>query len=262
MSTPRQKKPTLDRHEPIRAFNGVFGRPAQASGASSSATNGAKPRPADGASRGVDLGYRVIEEYMRQGQSFAQAAWPSAAMGPVPGVDPQKLMERMVQYASDLATAWLEYAQATMGQMPFTPPAAGAASKGGQAPHVGAFETEGKPAPQPQPSAVRRTAFDAPPPPLRGPLVVVEVASKKRVEVSVDAKPGAASLSLAAHDLRAGDVKLPRIAGVVAIGEPEANRVLVRLTIPDDQPTGTYSGLVVDELNLPQATVCVRVLQP
>ncbi len=81
MSSPKHKKPELERREPIRNFSGVFGSP-QNRGASGGAPGiGAPPSPADAVFRGVDMGYRVIEQYMRQGQAFARAGWPPRVPG-------------------------------------------------------------------------------------------------------------------------------------------------------------------------------------
>src|SRR5580698_1864216 len=133
MASRKHKKPDLDRREPIRAFGGVFGpsgedRAARESSTKESSGKGAaQSSGTDPVSRGVDLGYRVIDQYMRQGQAFAQAGWPLGSKGAPAAADPQKLTERMYQYASDLASVWFEYAQ-TMGGQPPGVPAAGGAS--------------------------------------------------------------------------------------------------------------------------------------
>jgi hypothetical protein len=217
--------------------------------------------PVNSVSRGVDVGYRVIEEYMRQGQTIAKSLWPAAASGSPNPPDPQRMMERMFEYASDLASLWLEYAQVTMGQLPNAPPVKPPV-RPSDAPHVGGFDigpnrqtASGRDRGVAQPSAARASP--------EAPSVSVDIVSKTRAEVSVELKPGAAKGELSVHDLRAGDARLPHITGVVVEGRPNENRVVVRLTLPDDHPVGVYSGLIVDhQSNLPMGMLSVRVLGP
>jgi hypothetical protein len=233
MSSPRHKKPELNRHDPVRHFAGVFG----------SSPNPTAPSPEGAVSRGVEMGYRVIEQYMRQGQTFAQAGWPSRSSDASP-TDPQKLTERMFQYASDLAGVWLEYAQA-VGQASPSPASPGPARPAPAAPHVGGFDIGSRV--DPGSSAVP-------------PRVSIDVVSRKRVELTVDLKPGAAATPLRVFDLRAGDPALPRISGVTIEALPQDHRVVVRIELPDDQPAGVYAGVIVDlESNVPHGTLSVRV---
>src|SRR6478609_7917662 len=58
----RPERPELPRAEPIRSWAGLFG-PGGRSGSARSAV--------DSVQRGVEVGYRVIDEYMKQGASMA-----------------------------------------------------------------------------------------------------------------------------------------------------------------------------------------------
>jgi hypothetical protein len=198
------------------------------------------------------VGYRVIEEYLRQGQALAQAMWPSTNGATGLGMDPQKLMERMFQSASDFAALWLEYAQTTMGQVPFAPPPAQGHK---HAPHVDSSASKGPAAPPPGVATAK-------PPPPEPPRVVVGVTSRKRVEVGVEVTPGAASAALVAHDLRAAEEGAPRISGVRVHVDAPDNRIAVDLDVPDDQPPGTYQGALVDsDSNLQVGKVSLRVIE-
>jgi hypothetical protein len=202
----------------------------------------------------------VIDEYMRQGQVFAKNLWPAAGGAPVTP-DPQRLIERMGQYASDFASVWLEYTQATMGQVPFAP-ASGAGPHVHGSGHVGGVDvgthSRAEPPRQPRPAAKAATEPAA----AEAPSVSVDIVSKGRAEVTVELKPGSSKASLAAHDLRARDPQLPRLSGVLVEGHASENRVAIRLSVPEDQPEGTYSGLIVDnESNLPMGMLSVSVLR-
>src|ERR1700691_5129885 len=81
MSAERRTKPALDRYEPNRMFAGVFGPSVNGIGSAGGQAPARQASPGDPVSRGVDVGYRVIDEYMRQGQAFAKTIWPAGASG-------------------------------------------------------------------------------------------------------------------------------------------------------------------------------------
>jgi hypothetical protein len=243
----------------------------------------------------VDLGYRVIEEYMQQGQAFARAVFPSGAAAGLP--DPRKLNERIFKYASDLAAAWLEYVQTLSGSgamgwptpgTPDTPNTApSAAAHGGhgfdttrRAPtgELGPFDMPGPtnghastptnghagPPLSTAPAATTPTrehatngdARDAAYPSF---ALAIDLASKKRAEVTLDLKPGPPT-TLSAHELRAADPNLPRIGPVVIEMQPDQQRVVVRICVPDTQPAAIYNALILDDAtNLPRGTLTVRI---
>ncbi len=245
-SRDRPKRPELDRSQPIRNWSTLFGPPT--------APKPGSPVGNDAVSSGVETGYRVIDEYVRQGQEFAQKVWaPLGSVGGL-GADPQKLTERMFQSASDLASGWLQFMQTAMPTAPFATATSAATPPRPEGP-VGGFDIGSS---QPAGGGVKQDAATGES--ASSPVVSVEIDSKKRAELFVDLKPGAAQLKLAAHDLRATDSTLPRIGGIVCETHPSENRVAVRVKIPPKQPAGTYSGLVVDDAtNLPRGTLSVRV---
>jgi hypothetical protein len=239
----------------------VFGPSVNGIGSAGSQAPARQASPGDPVSRGVDVGYRVIDEYMRQGQAFAKTIWPAGASGAAGPPDPQKMMERMFQYASDLASVWLEYAQVTMGQVPAASPF-GAPGRAPGATKVGGFDIGSKPAPTTGSGAqgVQKEPIERVP--AETASVSVDIVFRGRAEVTVDLKPGSSKAALAVHDLRERNPQLPRIAGVAIEGHAAENRVVVRLNLPDDQPPGTYAGLIVDDVtNLPMGTLSVRVLE-
>jgi hypothetical protein len=273
---PRFKRPDLERSEPRRGFAGVLGGAPQ-------------PPAADGVARGVDLGYRVIEDYLRQGQSFARGMFdPADARSVVQAAgDPQRLAERMLQYASDLAAVWFEYVRVVGGapQKAAAPSAAVSGSAGPfdiEPPEPRAAEASQPSAPSgadapPSPAAAARPVAVAPQPmaagraaadpqstaaePAGSTRIAIALLSKQRCEVVVDLKPGSAGLALSAHDLRARETGVPRICGVLITGEPERDMVRVDITVPDAQPPGVYHGIILDDAsNLPRGTLSLRLI--
>lgn len=294
MSAPnRHKRPELERSEPIRNWSGMFGvRPRNGhrleraeepgvaqSGAVAAAEPAAAAAPSDPVAQGVDLGYRVIEQYLQQGQTFARAVAPGRGPG-VPGVtEPQRFIEQLARSTYDLADTFLSFVSAAGAW----PAAAGrgtqAASAASAVPKVGAFQIESigrapaEGAPASSSERVVRAGngagaggsagsqvepfFTEP----SAPLITTDVASALRTEVTVELKPGSSMVRLSAHDLRAADPALPRIAGVELETRAADNRVVVRLRVPDAQPEATYSGLIIDEAShLPRGSLTVRVL--
>jgi len=270
----RKKRPDLDRVGPIRDFSTIFGPPNGHQNGRPHAPSdpGAPPRP-EGVGRGVNLGYQVIDDYIRQGQEFARAmsgaGMPSGAPFAPWGEmsDPRSMGGRLIQIAAEFANVWMDMVQVTASRgvdRQRTEPPSG----------VPGFDiNKAPPAPaSPAPSAAAPAAKARSAPPdspgddagattWRLP-VTLQVESKRRVQIAVDVKPASASAGLTAHALRAIDPALPRIDGVGIERLQGEDGLLVRLEVPDDQPVGVYSGIIVDEkTNLPRGTICVRVLE-
>lgn len=230
----RVTRPKLERKAPVRRWATIFGVPPE-SQSDAPSTEG------NPVSRGVDLGYRVIEEYIRQGQEVARAVWAPGASGD--RSDPQRLTERMVQYASDLTSVWMELMQTVMGT-------AAVASNAPRPPRA-----------DPGPFDIGGVSNGAPPPgPVEAPAISVALESRRRAEVTVDLRPGIGDGAFLVHDLRPSSGKGPRLSGVkVERAKPPAP-VVVRVRVPDALPAGLYTGMVIDPAtNLPQGTIAVQV---
>jgi len=218
----RIRRPPLDRTEPIRAWSSLFG---------------AGPLN-DVVTRSVELGYRVVDEYIRQGQKAA-ARFGSPSLGTeTMASDMQDLGVRMVQYTSDVFGLWFEMMNVMLaGGSPFRP------GNGIAAP----------PPPAEPPPPTRAAPADG-----GGARVRVEVASTRPAEVSVDLRPDAAGRRLVVHGLRAVDPAKPRLADVSIVAD--GDQVTVRVRVPPDVPAAVYNGLIVDEeTSRPAGTVSVRI---
>lgn len=288
-SETRYKRPPLDRSDPIRSWSGVFGARPRASdpaashgahtpqssgsawtpwtrwthwtpgtpgaaGPSIGAANGGQAR--DPITGGVEAGYRVIEQYLRQGQAFARSFDRSGPNGDAPQAaapNPQHLAELVARSMLDLTATWFDYVQAMSGPLAGSRP---------RSEPVGPFDiearkptsTHGHPT---QPSPVREQAE----PEAAATPVSLQIVAKQRTEITLDLKPRDPARPLSAHDLRATDPGLPRIGGVSITWRADEARLLVGIEIPEGQPAGTYSGLIVDdESGLPRGSLAVRVV--
>jgi hypothetical protein len=62
-------------------------------------------------------------------------------------------------------------------------------------------------------------------------------------------------------DLRATEPGLPPLTGVHITTAPDGDHVNLRLRVPDGQPPGIYSGLILDaRTSLPCGTLAVRLV--
>jgi len=246
---PRSRRPKLERTQPIRSWSALFDVPPRAPGADK------RRGPKDGAasvndvvSRSVDLGYRVIDEYIRQGQRTAQRI-NERSFGPEAVVnDFQEVGTRLAQYASDFASLWIEVMQlATVGgsaRWPVPP-------------------RDSRPAPTPPdtppPAAAEKapsagTAFDR----VR---VKIAVASTQLTEVDLDVRPEATARRLLVQALRPVQPEHPKLTDVTFEPAQGTEPATLRIRVPAGQPAGVYNALIIDaDSSRPVGTLSLRVM--
>lgn len=231
----RARRPDPQRSEPIRGgWLSLFGPLTGASDA------GAARDPRDPIARAVELGYRVVDDYIRQGEAMAKRINERGITGAGVSGDLQDLASRWFQYVSELSELWFRMVGlASVGQ----------AALGG---------TPGVPDPPTGDAPARPRGSTAAPG--QGPRVTVAVECARPVEVTLDLRSGSWPAGLRAHDLRAADPEKPRLASPT-IGRPtEDGSIALRVCVPEDQPTGLYSGLLLDEAtSLPVGSLSLRI---
>jgi hypothetical protein len=191
----------------------------------------------DVVAEGVAVGYRVIEEQIRQGQrvaeQFSEASYGPAAMSG----DLREASERMVRYSADLVALWLDFVNSTVANGDLLRGLSGVLQPGGPTPRTAA-----------EPAATTNFA--------------VEISSTRAVRVSLELKPGSAARALAAHALRALEEDKPALADVACEGSRDGGLVTVRLRVPDGQPAGLYTGVIADrQTGEPVGTLSARLLE-
>lgn len=270
----RVKRPEPQRTRPVRNWWTLFGPPGSVppsgpgmpgmppmSGMPGMPPMPGMPRPpagGDPVSQGVQMGYRVIEEYMRQGQNvarmfgmpYAPGAMPgfSAPGGAMPGGPP---MEALFRSFSEFMNMWM---QVMGGRAPGAAPTAAAPAVGTAGPF--AMGEPVAPVPQQAPAVAPQQPQQS-----EGQVALtLELESPRRTEVSFDLRPRSLGLPLVVHDLRAPEADKPRITGVALETVPDEERLVLRLRIPAEQPPGIYSGIILDErTSLPRGTLTVRL---
>lgn len=238
----RPKRPHLSRTEAIRSWSALFGAGGDADG------KGAQ-QPNDVIARSVELGYRVVDEYIRQGRKAAERLGGSS-LGPAAfGGDVAELGARVMRYTTELMGLWMQLADATMGAE------ASRSAASTMSPSPAAAEELGA-----RPVAADATAGSSSPHVGDGVRVRVEVVSLWPTEVWLDLRPEGVNAPVVAHALRAGDPRLPRLDDVTFANGSFDEPPLLRVRIPPSQPSGIYNGLLIDSrTSRPVGTVSVRV---
>jgi hypothetical protein len=254
MSVPRRvKRPPMERKRPIRSPTTLFGVP----GPTKSAPKRSRERPAgrDAVEDSIAVGYQIIDEYLHRGRSAAESNHPASAP---PSSDGRSTAEstskRLMRYASDVSSAWMEVLTNGGASRAATAPVSGAA---------GPFQT-GKVARDARPTSASAIGDEALPIDNVGhgtltPVLTVDICAPGRAEVAIDLKPVWSGERLLVHDLRDAEAKVPRIGGVNVQVTGDRSRVVFQLAVPQEQPAGVYSGLIVGcESNLPIGSLTVR----
>lgn len=228
----RIKRPRPDRTGPIRGWSGIFGRPRGDAGTGHAAGFD------DVVTRSVELGYRVIDEYVRQGQRAAAGMRDRRADPEAFTSDLQGLLGRMAQYTSEFLGVWSEFVEvATRGAVM---PGFGTTNGGGSAPSPST------------PAAPAAASDDA--------GLRVELRCARPTEVAVDLRPYAAGARLCVQGLRAMEPGEPRLDDVTLEPGGPGSPLVLRIAIAPEQPAGTYNGILVEEdTSRPVGTVSVRL---
>lgn len=220
----RIRRPEPTRTGPIRGGSfELFGAPGE----------GAEP-PRDPLARAVDLGYRVVDDYMRQGQQAARLLGKRAYTPEAFANDVQEMTAGLLQYGAELTDLWLGMFN-QVSEMPAAGPVDPAAITPARARRNGA-----------------RSAAPSPPRPAN---VTVTIRSPHRTEVTVslDAPP-TASLSVQPLQSASGDTRLE--GATLHDGDPPR----LELDVSADARPGRYYGLVLDDAShLPVGTVVVEI---
>jgi hypothetical protein len=188
---------------------------------------------------GIEVAYRVIDEHLQEGRLAAQAqngrgaggdaglAAFATAGGPGVGIAADSIQEMVTQgirFYSSLAPLWA-------GLINSIAHAAGmrdAAADGVSAAPL---------APPPMPRSA--IAMSAAP-------VIVEIASTRMTRVTVNLVSHAGESNLAIGGLLALEPEKPPLKEIVFALEAGSGRTVVRIRVPESQPAGVYSGVIVD----------------
>ncbi len=233
----RRTRPVPERTEPKRSWAQHLDPSAEANAGRapepSERPGAGSPPPLDGepAFDAVSNAYRLIDDYLRQGQRFADSLW-LPFQGDARGSQSFNPPGRLLRAMSDMTSAWFELLQqsAKSGD-------AGAE----QAPvgTAGPFSFGGSPA-----AAAPATPEAQPSQKVHAPLGI-RLRSSGAVEVAVELNPGCESSALVATELSSHSKQGEPISSVtVELGDGKAP--VLAIDVPKAQPPGTYNGLLLD----------------
>jgi hypothetical protein len=193
----------------------------------------------DVVTQGVKLGYKVIEQYITQGQRVAeQISRPFQKGAPEAGT--ADVVQGMVRLYKDMADVWGNALDLMVRNPVFWSWLESFAQNSG-----GMHTQNGGP------GTLNGT----------GAAFSVEIASARPTEVMLDVEPSPQPYKPFVHALHAPDPRVPPLTSIAFQKSPKSNVPVLLLKIPTKQPSGLYAGVVVDrDTNQPRGTLTVRVL--
>jgi hypothetical protein len=201
--------------------------------------------------RSVELGYRVIDDYIKRGQAAARRMQHGTYGAGDMARDAQGVAGQLVRSAADLAGAWAELF------------ALGGREANGNGGGDHAVGDHGQVVPSPSANGgARAAAVAAPPAPPAAPTpdvlrVRLRVTAARPVETALEIRPVPADHVFVAHALRgpgAARIDDVRVA-------TEDGTTLIGIQVSATHPPGHYTGLVFDDAtNMPVGEVTVVVL--
>ena len=222
---------------PVRNFSKLYSRSSSVNGAH--ATKPAQPdaprRTTGGGplAEGVELAYNVIEKYIAEGRQTAEGFSNQPYATRAPNDNLQVLVERVLRFQAEMLPLWIE----TLATLVKVDPA-----QNGHAPSSDLWPRSNG-APKAETMAV-----------------TIEVVSLRPVQVSVELRPNSEPQSLVALGLSAVDSEKPILKDISLVPDEIAGRIKLRLRIPESQPPGTYSGVIVNRENgETRGTLSVRI---
>ena len=227
--TTRRKRPSLDRTRPVRSWSATLGASAEKPIAAEPPRTDGKPRPRleDAVSKSVELGYKVVDDYIQQGQRAAQRLSEGKLTAEVLSSEVNDLGGRIARYASDFFGAWVELLELA---------AVGSAARQNDMQITGNGAPTAEASSEPPPS--RRAVAGG---------MRVEVQASRPVEVALDLRAERVTGTIRAHELRSAESGKPRLTDVAVRSDGAGKAPVLRIGVPDDHPAGAYEGLLVDE---------------
>jgi hypothetical protein len=194
--------------------------------------------------RGVHLGYKVIEEHLLKGQ---RAAEELRQPGPEASGDPANELDGFVEQAQrlyqDLGTLCFDALEVLVRSPALVRGLARAAQAGAARPEM---------TPSHGNSAADTSGFGA--------NLAIEIASRHRTRVDLRLNPNVRPNSLRTHALHAPNPVIPPLTGI-AFRRDSGSAPILDISIPEHQPPALYSGVVVDgETNEPVGTLTLRII--
>jgi hypothetical protein len=214
--TRRIRRENPERCGPVRSFSKLFAESSVVhdnAGSSNGFHTSEEPSGAgrDPIAEGVKRAYQVIDEYIAQGRRAAEQFVGKTGFSAAPSpANLQVLFEQMMRRQTELLPLWLELLGAlTSSERPFVSP-----SKPGEATLQGTAK------------------------------VAIEISSRQLAQVDLDLRSNSPFAELTIPGLHSVDGEHQPIREIAF--ESTLARHVIRIRVPDDQPSGTYAGVIVN----------------
>ena len=221
---------------PIRDFSKLYSRSNSVNGTHPPKPAASEaPRKASGGplADGVELAYSVIEKYIAEGRRTAEGFSSQPYSTRATNDNLQDVLERMLRFQAEMLPLWIE----TLATLVKIEPA-----RNGHAPAPDAW---------PPPNDAQKAERMA---------VSIEVISLRPVRVSVELWPNSEAKSLVSLGLSAVDSSKPALSDISLVPDEVPGRIKLRLRIPENQPSGTYSGVIVNrDSGEARGTLSIRI---
>ncbi|MFZ0678085.1 hypothetical protein [Candidatus Binatus sp.] len=183
--------------------------------------------------KGVELAYSVIDKYIAEGRRTAEGLSSQPYTARATNDNLQDVLERTLRFQAEMLPLWIE----TLATLVKVDP-----SRNGHAP---------APEARPAPANGKNTNTMA---------VSIEVVSVRPVQVSVELQPNSEAESLISLGLNAIDSNRPALKDISLVPDGVPGRMKLRLQIPDSQPAGIYSGVIVNRNSgMVRGTLSIRI---
>jgi hypothetical protein len=194
----------------------------------------------------VTLGYKVIEEHIRQGQRIAQQINNRSYNLKGANNEVRGLVERLVQDSTSLLSLWFNFMNSLAGNSDLF----GDLSRAWKAEQSSTQQTT------PNPKTVSPEEATTP-----TTTVTIEVLTHSPTQVTLNLSTQAEKLFLATPGLHAMSQEKPPLTEVTFIPGLEGNPAQLRIRIPDGHPADVYTGVLVDRnTGQPHGTLSVRIV--
>lgn len=206
--------------------------------------NGQGPAPLDEVvSRAVETGYKVIEEQIQQGQRVAEQLSQGNIGADMVNGNVSEIFERVLRFYSDMGALWFEMLESVMRNPAASQMFENFTSKADGKANGHAMNGAEHPAAQSSP----------------GLPVEIVCARPTGARAVLDLHPGADLSSITLRPLMSQQTDTPTINKVRLMAARPGWPATVQITIPEDQPAGIYTGMVLQASGEPAGTLCLHV---
>jgi hypothetical protein len=195
-------------------------------------------------SRAVEIGYKVIEEQIQQGQKIAEQLGSTGIDSSLMNGDTAEIGERVLRFYSDIGALWFEMLESVSRN-----------------PALSDLYSKFVPGANGRENGLAKNGAAKPAMNGRSDMSIEIVCSEPTgARVSVDLHSQYDFDSLMAQPLHAPDSDKPPISDIHFDVPLDGWASSLRITIPEGHPPGTYSGLILNTATEePAGTLCVHI---